>query len=100
MKRVRSRRNETGWRCCQKEIQLGQELLRLLFLLGLFSVGNKFANRAGMFAVECFDQRRFEWGGLRVAGNHRHPGDRLKNGPVSAQRKDERHHCQPTDQSR
>ena len=99
MKRVRSRRNETGWRCCQKEIQLGQELLRLLFLLGLFSFGNKFANRAGMFAVECFDQRRFEWRGLRVAGDHRHPGDRLEDGPVSAQRKSERGNGQPFDQS-
>src|SRR5207249_3214977 len=59
MKRVRNRRKETGRRWSQKEIELPQELLRFLFLLGLFPCGNKFANRAGMFAVECFNQRRF-----------------------------------------
>ena len=96
MKRVRNRRKETGRRRSQKEIKLRQELLRLPFLLGLFSCGNKFANRTRMLAVECFDQRRFEWRGLGVAGDHRHPGDRLEDGPVSAQRKGERHDREPS----
>ena len=96
MKRVRSRRKETGRRGGQKEIELRQELLRFLLLFGLFSVGDKFANRARMFAVECFDQRRFEWRGLRVAGDHPHPGDGLKDGPVTTQRKGERHDREPS----
>jgi len=52
-----------------------------------------------MFAVECFDQRRLERRGLRVAGDHRHPGDRLQDGPVAAQRKRERNDCNPIEQS-
>src|SRR5438874_9745973 len=72
MKRVRNRRKKTGRRCCQKEIELRQEFLLFLLLLGLFARSHKFANRAGMFAIECFDKRRFERRTLSVAGDHRH----------------------------
>src|SRR5262249_13868924 len=57
VRRVRNRRKETGRHCCQKEVEFRQQLLRFVLLLRLFSCVNKFANRTGMFAIECSGQR-------------------------------------------
>ena len=69
-----------------------------MLLLGFFSGGDEFANRAGMFAIERFDQRLLQRFGLRITGDHGHPGNRLQEGPVSAQYKRERDDRQPSEQ--
>lgn len=80
----------------QKEIELGQKLLRLLFLFGFLFLGDELANRAGMLAIKCFHERLFERFCLRITGDHRHPGDRLQNGPMTAERKRKRSDRQPS----
>ena len=100
LKRIAGGRKETDRRSCQEEIEFGQQFLCRLFLLGFFSFGDKFTERAGMLAVERFDQCLTDRLGLRVAGHHRHPGHGLKNGPVRAQDEDERNEGEPFEQPR
>src|SRR5439155_11281483 len=57
------RKNYDSWRV-QKEIQFGQQLLRVLLLLGLLSLGDEFANRTGVPAIERFNQSFLERVGL------------------------------------
>ena len=100
LKRISGGRKETDRRSCQEEIEFGQQFLCRLFLLGFFSFGDKFTERAGMLAIEGFDERLLERVDLRIARNHRHPGDGLEDGPVSAQHKGKRQDRQPIEQSR
>ena len=60
----RGRRINRDARRRQNVVELGEQFLCLVLLLGFFSFGDELANRAGMLAVESFDQRILERVGL------------------------------------
>jgi hypothetical protein len=58
--------------------------------LGFFSGGNGFAQRAGMFAIEGFDEGFLDGSGLKIVRQHGGPRDRLERHPMQADRRDKR----------
>ena len=89
--RRRDQREVFGGR---REFQFQREPGQRIFLLRIFSSGDRFADRAQMLAVESPDDRRRKRRSLQVVRQHRRPRDGLQGGPMQARREDERSdHC-------
>ncbi|MDB6019194.1 MAG: hypothetical protein JWR19_3683 [Pedosphaera sp.] len=59
------------------KFQFLQVALEIGFAFRLFSLGDLFAERAGMFAVECIFNGNVKRSGSRVVREHAGPGDGL-----------------------
>ncbi len=79
-----------------KEIELENQLQAIMTLLGALAGLDQLANTAGMVPIkgllQSFTERRM----LGVANDHSGPGDRLQNGPMHAQSKEDRADNQPS----
>jgi hypothetical protein len=83
------RRSENKGRDRVGEFQLLPFSTKLRFSFVLFTLGDFLAEAARMLAVEgAFDGFRYRTG-LKVARQHRGPGDRLKHDPMPARRRED-----------
>jgi hypothetical protein len=73
----------------QKQIELCDLPLGILFLLRALSLLDHLTEGAGVLPIERFDEGLFECRILGIAHRHSHPSDRLKNCPMCADGKNE-----------
>lgn len=85
------RRNQNQIFLHRRKLQFLDLRGELVFLFGLFTGGNGFAETAWMFAVKCLDHSIAEGTGLKVVREHGSPSNGLQQRPMQTERGCQQH---------